>query len=71
VTTAGKLFTIFFVIMAEPELLVATANGAYDVLVIGMDDAARETALEAAKHGLRVVLVEEGHIQANPGNPAR
>ena len=105
VTTAGKIFTIFFVIMGigvllallsaiasqlrrqsvlhrplarlaarrdgasphEPELLVATPNGAYDVLVIGADDSCRETALAAAKLGLRVVLVEEGHIQARSG----
>lgn len=101
VTAAGKIFTIFFVIMGigvllafltaiasqlrrqsllhrplarlaargddvEPELPTAFANGRYDVLVIGVDDSSRETALAAAKLGLRVVLVEEGLIQASP-----
>jgi voltage-gated potassium channel Kch len=88
VTTAGKIFTMFFVIMGigvllaflaaiasrlaargedvEPELPTAFGNGRYDVLVIGVDDSSRETALAAAKLGLRVVLVEEGHIQAGP-----
>jgi voltage-gated potassium channel len=103
VTTVGKIFTVFFVIMGigvllallsaiasqlrrqslfhrplsrlaarreeefEPEFLVASANRGYDMLVIGVDDASREAALEAAKRGLRVVLVEEGHIHAGPG----
>jgi pyruvate/2-oxoglutarate dehydrogenase complex dihydrolipoamide dehydrogenase (E3) component len=51
----------------------AEGNGAYDVLVIGIDDASRETALEAAKLGLRVVLLGEGHIHAGPelGQPVR
>jgi hypothetical protein len=59
----------------EAELLsAAAANGGYDVLVIGVDDASREMALAAAKLGLRVVVVEEGHIHAGAGStpsPAR
>jgi voltage-gated potassium channel len=54
----------------EVETLEVSPNGGYDVLVIGVDHASRETALQAAKLGLRVVLVEEGHIQARPG-PAK
>jgi hypothetical protein len=102
VTAAGKIFSIFFVIMGigvllalltsiasqlrrqsllhrplarltahregntEVDTLEVSPNGGYDVLVIGIDDASRETALQAAKLGLRVVMVEEGHIQAGP-----
>jgi voltage-gated potassium channel len=51
----------------EVETLEVSPNGGYDVLVIGVDDASRETALQAAKLGLRVVLVEEGHIHASHG----
>lgn len=50
----------------EVDTLTVTANGGYDVLVIGVDEASRETALAAAKLGLRVVVVEEGHIHAGP-----
>jgi voltage-gated potassium channel len=104
-TDAGKIFTMFYVIMGigvllaflsaiagqlrrqslwhrplarlsarreevaeEAELLsAAAANGGYDVLVIGVDEASREMALAAAKLGLRVVVVEEGHIHASSG----
>lgn len=52
----------------EAELIsAAAANGGYDVLVIGVDEASRDMALAAAKLGLRVVVVEEGHIHASSG----
>jgi hypothetical protein len=106
-TAAGKIFTMFFVIMGigvllafltsiagqlrrqslwhrplarlsarreaeieeEAELLsAAAANGGYDVLVIGVNAASQDVALAAAKLGLRVVVVEEGHIHAGAGS---
>jgi hypothetical protein len=36
--------------------------GEYDLLVIGSDGASRRTALEAARAGLRVVVVEAVHL---------
>jgi voltage-gated potassium channel len=53
--------------VTEPALRHGNANGGYDVLVIGVDGASRDAALAAAKLGLRVVLVEEGHIHASHG----
>jgi hypothetical protein len=46
-----------------PEPLQPEA-GDYDVLVIGSDDASRETALAAARLGLRVVVAQEGRVHA-------
>jgi voltage-gated potassium channel len=41
--------------------------GDFDVLVLGSDEASRETALAAARFGLRVVVAEGSHFQADPG----
>jgi|SRR5919201_2308583 hypothetical protein len=55
----------------EAELLsAAAANGGYDVLVIGTNEASQDLALAAAKLGLRVVVVEDGHIHAGAGSPS-
>jgi voltage-gated potassium channel len=44
--------------------------GEYDLLVIGTDDISRQTALEAARSGLRVVLADGKHVlPENDGNP--
>jgi hypothetical protein len=52
---------------AEVDTLEVNPNGGYDVLVIGVGDASRETAFAAAQRGLRVVMVEDGHIHASHG----
>jgi voltage-gated potassium channel len=41
------------------------ATGEYDLLVIGSDEASRETALAAARLGLRVVVTDGGHVYAD------
>lgn len=47
-----------------------SAVGEYDVLVIGSDDASRQTAVEAARAGLRVVVVEDRRVLAElDGSP--
>jgi voltage-gated potassium channel len=45
----------------------------YDLLVVGSNDASRQTALEAAAAGLRVVIVESGQLlpEANGNGPPR
>jgi voltage-gated potassium channel len=46
--------------------LAPLATPEYDVLVIGSDQASRETAIAAARLGLRVVVAGEGHIHVEP-----
>lgn len=46
----------------QPKTGSADTSDAYDVLVIGSDSASRETAVEAARAGLRVVVADSAHV---------